>query len=339
MKKLIYILILLIGLGTISLIVLPSYLSVSTIDAPMEVMIPKGASMNYVTDLLYEQGIIRNKLWFKYLAKKNGVDRSIKPGAYVFSPNITLEDIFDMLIKGSAEAPIVLTIPEGWTLYQIAERVETLGIGTIDEFIEATKAYYTEKGYGFNNGELFYELEGYLYPDTYHFTDSDRVRNVVVRLAKTMEEQFSEEYLQRAEKLGLTKHQVLTIASLIEREASNDGERAAISGVLHNRMKKNMLFQIDATVIYAIGEGKEHINRVLYTHLEYDNLFNTYVYKGLPPGPIAAPSKASIEAALYPESHDFLYYVLGENGHVFAKTYEEHKKNVNKYRKMVNGNQ
>lgn len=336
-KKLIYILILLMGLGMVSAILLPSYLSVITIDAPTEIVIPQGASMNYVADMLYEKGMIRSKLWFKYQAKNNEVDRSIKPGTYVFEIDNTLEDVFNLLIKGQNEAPIVLTIPEGWTLHQIAERAETLGFGPVEEFIAATREYYKEKNYDFETDQLFFEMEGYLYPDTYYFNKNQGVKDIVARLASTMEQQFSEDDLQRAKELGLTMHEVLTIASLIEREAYHDEEKAAISGVIYNRMKANMRLQIDATVIYAIGEGKEHINRVLYSHLEYDHPFNTYANLGLPPGPIAAPGKASIHAALYPESHDFLYYVLGENGHVFGKTYEEHLQNKAAYQKMING--
>lgn len=338
MKKLLYILLLVMVAAVAGIAFLPSYLSVTSIEEPIEITIPKGATMNHVTEQLYEKGIIRNKLWFKYQAKNNQVDRSIKPGTYVITPDFTFEKIFELLIKGNVEVPVVLTIPEGWTLYQIAERVESMGFGTVDEFIEATKEYHSTNNYDFSTDRLFFEMEGYLYPDTYHFTASQGVKDVVNRLAKTMEDQFTAAYLQRADELGLTKHQVLTIASLIEREAYHDGERAAISGVIYNRINKGMLLQIDATVIYAVGEGKEHINRVLYSHLESQNPYNTYVHAGLPPGPIAAPGKASIEAALYPESHDFLYYVLGQDGHVFGKTYEEHLKNVANYRKIINGN-
>ncbi|WP_026478094.1 endolytic transglycosylase MltG [Alkaliphilus transvaalensis] len=337
MKKTIYMLICLIIVTSIAaFFLLPSYLSVASVDEPLEIVIPRGATMNYVTDLLYDNGVIRSKLWFKHQAKNAQVDRHIKPGTYVLSPNITMDEIFDLLIKGNAEAPIVLTIPEGFTLYQIAERVESTGISTIEEFLEVADAYFDEQDFSFDTADLYFNLEGYLYPDTYHFTESSTPQDVIRRLAKTMEDLFTPEYHARAEELGLSVHEILTLASLIEREAYHNDEKATISGVIYNRMKINMLLQIDATVIYGIGEGKEHITRVLYAHLEEQNPFNTYLVGGLPPGPIAAPSKSSIHAALYPEEHDYLYYVLGENGHVFGKTYQEHLKNVENYRRMMN---
>lgn len=338
MKKLVSILLILIIIAGGVYLYLPSYLSVSSNDETVEITVPKGASLNYVAELLFEEGIIKNKLWFKYKSKASGVDRSIKPGTYVFHPNITFEEMFDLLQTGTVDAPVIVTIPEGFTLYQIANRVETAGLATSEEFVEATEAYFEEKGYDFDTSQLFFEMEGYLYPDTYYFSEKQTVLEIVSTLARTMENVFTEEYMKKAEEMDLSLHEVLTIASLIEREAYNDKERAAIAGVIYNRLQKNMLLQIDATVIYGIGKGQEHITRVLYAHLEDPSPFNTYKAQGLPPGPIAAPSKASITAALYPEDHDYLYYVLGEDGHVFSKTYNEHLNNVAKYREMVNQN-
>lgn len=338
MKKLVSVLLIfMIGAGSIYFY-LPSYLSASSNEKPLEITVPKGASLNYVAELLYEEGIIKSKLWFKYRSKAEGVDRNIKPGTYVFHPNISFEEMFTLLQRGTEDAPVIVTIPEGFTLYQIANRIETAGLGTSEEFVEATVAYFEEKGYTFDTSELFFEMEGYLYPDTYYFSEKQTIVEIVSILAKTMEDVFTEEYKRKAEEMNLSPHEVLTIASLIEREAYNDKERATIAGVIYNRLQKSMLLQIDATVIYGIGKGEEHITRVLYAHLEDSSPFNTYKVQGLPPGPIAAPSKASIVAALYPEEHSYLYYVLGEDGHVFSKTYNEHLNNVDKYRQMVNQN-
>ncbi len=336
MKRFFLILMILLVTAVFGLLYLPAYLSASSIEGPTIVEVPQGASLSYVSDLLQQQGIIKSKLWFRYQAKAKNVDRSIKPGTYTIEPDMTLDDIFELLQKGQQAQQIVLTIPEGFTLYQIAERVEATGLASADEFIEATVAYYTEKGFSFDTSKLFYALEGYLYPDTYYFNVTQTAKDIISRMSKQMDEVFTEEYLKRAKELNLSTHEVLTIASLIEREAYHDQEMKAISGVIYNRLEKTMLLQIDATVIYAIGEGKEHITRVLYAHLESSNPFNTYKHLGLPPGPIAAPSKKAIEAALYPESHDYMYYVLGDNGHVFSKTYSEHLINVDKYRKMTN---
>ncbi|AOY75447.1 endolytic transglycosylase MltG [Clostridium formicaceticum] len=338
MKKFICVLSIFIIMSFSAYYYLPSYLSTTSNIEDIKITVPSGASLNYVAELLYQEGIIKSKLWFKYRSQQEGIDRNIKPGSYTLPPNIKFEEIFSLLQRGTLEKPIIVTIPEGFTLYQIATRIEGAGLGTAEEFVEATKQYFKTKEHTFDTTEVFFEMEGYLYPDTYYFSEKQTVLEIVSILAKTMEGVFTKEYRQRTEEMGLSLHEVLTIASLIEREASHDGERAAISGVIYNRLKKNMLLQIDATVIYGIGKGKEHINRVLFAHLEDASPFNTYKAQGLPPGPIAAPSKASIHAALYPEDHDYLYYVLGEGGHVFSKTYREHEINVANYRKMVNQN-
>lgn len=184
----------------------------------------------------------------------------------------------------------------------------------------------------FDTTDLFFKLEGYLYPDTYYFTKNQTVDDIVNQLARTMDNVFTEEYTKKARELGFSKHEVLTIASLIEREAKHNDERATIGGVIYNRLKKDMLLQIDATVIYGMGKGKEH-KTVYQSELDKPGPFNTYTEKGLPPGPIASPGKESIEAALYPEEHNYLYYVLRpeENEHVFNETYNEHLKDRAKY--------
>ncbi|MBM7614707.1 endolytic transglycosylase MltG [Alkaliphilus hydrothermalis] len=335
MKKIIYTLVFLMVLAITTLFLLPSYLSVASVKEPLEIVIPKGASTTYVANLLSEKKVVKSELWFKYKAKQAQVDRFIKPGTYVLTPDVTMDEIFQLLIKGAPETPVVLTIPEGFTIYQMAERMESIGLGTADEFLQATNTYFSDKGYSFDTEKLYFSLEGYLYPDTYHFTMNNTPADVVNRLAKTMEDIFTAEYQERAKELNLSIHEVLTIASLIEREAYNDEEKSIISGVIYNRIKKKMPLQIDATVIYGIGEGKEHITRVLNVHLEESSPFNTYRNPGLPPGPIAAPSKTSIYAALYPEDHNYLYYVLGKDGHVFGTTYKEHLKNVQDYRKIM----
>jgi len=149
-----------------------------------------------------------------------------------------------------------------------------------------------------------------------------------------MDNIFTDEYKNKADELNLSIHQVLTIASLIEREAKHDGERSAVSGVIYNRLEKRMLLQIDATVIYGVGEGKKHKADIYKSDLDKSTPFNSYKVTDLPPGPIASPGKASIHAALYPEDHDYLYYVLSEkeDGHIFTKTYAEHLKYVAQYR-------
>jgi UPF0755 protein len=318
-----------LGIALISFV--PSYLSTVNNPDVVEITIPEGASMSYVSNMLFDKGVIRSRLWFRYKAKESQIDQKVKPGTYLIQSNSSFEDIFELLEKGVADEYIVLTIPEGFTLYQTAQKAEELGFGTKEEFIEATEKYFNDNC-DFDTTDLFFKLEGYLYPDTYYFTKNQTVDDIVNQLARTMDNVFTEEYTKKARELGFSKHEVLTIASLIEREAKHNDERATIGGVIYNRLKKDMLLQIDATVIYGMGKGKEH-KTVYQSELDKPGPFNTYTEKGLPPGPIASPGKESIEAALYPEEHNYLYYVLRpeENEHVFNETYNEHLKDRAKY--------
>lgn len=330
MKK-IFIFIIILGIVAIGAIsFLPDYLSKGINDEVVNIEVPRGAILSTVAEELYKEGVIRSKLWFRYKGRE--IAMNIKPGNYEIRPGLHISKIYEIIQRGEQEEQVEVTFPEGFILYQFAQRIEEADLGTADEFIEASNEYFNSKGYTFDTSNLYFNLEGYLFPDTYYFTKNQSMDQIVSKLASTMENVFTDEYKARAEELGLDLHEVLTLASLIEREAYNDSERAAISGVIHNRLEIDMILQIDATVIYGLGEGKEHMSRVLYADLEEDNPYNTYIYPGLPPGPIASPGRKSIEAALYPEDHDYFYYVMGDDGHVFSKTYDEHRRNISKYR-------
>lgn len=329
MKKLaiIVVTIIVITIGLINF--LPDYLSESKNNEPVVITVSTGDSLSSVAEDLDNYGVIRSKLWFRY--KGRDIAENIKPGEYEIGPSLRIEKIYQIIQQGEQEEQIKITFPEGFTLYQFAEKIEEEGLGSVDEFINATNEYHKSKDYDFDTTNLYFNMEGYLFPDTYFFTKDQSMESIVSILASTMENIFTEEYRNRAQELDLTRHEVLTIASLIEREAYNDEERTAVSGVIHNRLEVDMLLQIDATVIYGKGEGKEHTTRVFNRDYEIDNPFNTYKNKGFTPGPIASPGKNSIHAALHPEDHDYFYYVLGENGHVFSRTYDEHRQNVRKY--------
>lgn len=330
MKKiLIFVIILLVAIiGALSF--LPNYLSEATNKDIISIVVPRGANLSTVAEDLYENGVIRSRLWFRYMGQD--IAMNIKPGEYEIEAGLEIDDIYEIIQRGEQEEQFEITFPEGYILYQFAQRIEESGLATAGEFIEASNEYFQLKGYTFETSNLYFNMEGYLFPDTYFFTKKQTMEEVLDKLVSTMENVFTDEYKARAEELGLDLHEVLTLASLIEREAYNDSERAAISGVIHNRLEIDMILQIDATVIYGLGEGKEHMSRVLYADLEEDNPYNTYIYPGLPPGPIASPGRKSIEAALYPEDHDYFYYVMGDDGHVFSKTYDEHRRNISKYR-------
>lgn len=334
MKKALLVLFLLILIvGVAGFFLAPGYLDKTHNDEPVEFVVQRGDTLNSVAERLYDEGVIRSRLWFRY----NGQDVAsrIRPGTYTIDSGTTINDLYEIIQVGEQEAQVSVTFPEGFILYQFAQKIEEAGLGTRDEFIEATEDVYRERyADRFENDLLYYSLEGYLFPETYNFSTKGTVTQIVERLVDTGENLWTPEMEAKREALGMTRHEIMTLASLIEREAYNDEERGTISGVIFNRIAVGMPLQIDATVIYGIGEGKEHMTRVLYQDLESDNPFNTYRIQGIPPGPIASPGRNSIEAALNPEEHSYYYYVMGANGHVFAETYNEHLRNVEDYRNM-----
>lgn len=332
MKRIITIILVLIVLGFAALTFLPNYLSQTSNKQEVELSVDSGDNLQIVAEKLYKQDVIKSKYWFRY--KGSSIAANIKPGTYTIPANTRIDKIYDLIQEGEIKDFDTITFPEGFLLYQFAERLEENGLVAKKDFIDATNKYYKENSYEFDTSNSYFKMEGYLFPDTYNFDKDFTVGDIVEALVENMENVFSDEDLQYMEEVELSKHKVLTIASLIEREAYNDEERQTISGVIYNRLDIDMPLQIDATVIYGKGEGKKHITRVLYEDLEIDNPYNTYKNKGLPPGPISSPGKKSIKAALYPEDHNYLYYVLGEDGHVFSETYDKHQENVRKYREI-----
>jgi UPF0755 protein len=293
-------------------------------------VVEEGSSFDKVSKQLKSKGVIKSETYFLLYAKIYQIDKNIKPGKYVLDSNMKLNTLIEKLQSGESDYSIV-TIPEGYTLYQTASRLEKLGLGNKDSFIGTEMETINHNGMITENKDVMYELEGYLFPDTYYIPYSATKDEIIDIMFKRFQSVFSAEYRNRAKEMGLSVSEVVTIASLIEREAANDSERSRIAGVIYNRLKRRMPLQIDATVVYAITKGEKSLGRVYNKDYKFPSIYNTYLNQGLPPGPIASPGKASIEAALYPEDHDYLYYVLGSNGHVFSKTYNEHLINVNKY--------
>lgn len=292
--------------------------------------IDAGSSLTEVSNKLEKQGIIKSSNYFTYYTKLKGLEKDIQAGRYAIPPRIRLNELLEKLQNPQKEYAKV-TIPEGYTLFQITQKLiknnlidEEIFLKIAKEGLEHFKPYR-------NNSDISYKLEGYLFPDTYFIPKGLSEKDIIDMMIKRFNEKFSDKYKKRAKELGFNLHEVVTIASLIEKEAANDRERKTIAGVIYNRIEKNMPLQIDASVIYGITKGKSHINRLMYKDLKSESKYNTYKYAGLPPSPIASPGQASIEAALYPEKHDYLYYVLGTEGHVFGKTYEEHRRNVQKH--------
>lgn len=301
-----------------------------TIKQETIITIEAGSGTNKIATLLKDKELIKSKYAFISYIKKNNATTNLKPGTYKFNAGkVTFNDIYEKLIKGEQEESILVTIPEGYTVVQIAKLFEEKGLTTKEKFLDYATNLEIPYDY-IKKGENYRQLEGFLFPETYSIPASWTEKEIINMLLKQFNQNWTEEFNNRAKELGFTPKEIITIASLIEREAKVEKERATISSVIHNRLKKGMLLQIDATVQYLLPEQKE---RLLYKDLEVDSPYNTYKYAGLPPTPIAAPGLSCIKAALYPEETDYYYYrtKAKNNGeHNFSRTYDEHLNNAGK---------
>lgn len=270
--------------------------------------------------MLFQQGIIGNPIAF-YL-KSLFFRLSVREGEYALSGRMGYEEILAKLARGE-RVTYKITFPEGFTRREMAERLEKIGILRKEEFLETTKS--TEKFRGqFPVLPPGKSLEGYLFPSTYFFPKRTPVEEIISLQLKTFFKMLPPETEPILKKRKLTLHQLVTIASLIEKEAVKDRERPIIAGVIYNRLKKGQKLEIDATVLYALGKHKE---RVLFRDLDVPSPYNTYRHYGLPPGPICNPGEKSLRAALFPAKHNYLYYVARPDGtHFFSETFQEHKR-------------
>ena len=287
-----------------------------------EVRIPEGSNYSEGLGLLQEGRIIDGRIALLLLGKITGSDRDLKPGYYNLSASMSPLEIFDTLIEGRT-IQFTVTIPEGSTLVDIKKKLIP---GLMDE---GSWRLINDSAFIAGLGIDARSLEGYLYPDTYKFQKGTAPEAVLRRLAKRLDEIFDAALRKRAGELGMTMNEVLTIASIIEKEAVFDIERPIISAVYHNRLKKRMRLQADPTVLYGLGRIER---RIRYRDLKRKTPYNTYAIRGLPPGPIASPGIKSIRAALYPDDVDYLYFVSKNDGtHHFSRTNKEHARAVALY--------
>lgn len=294
----------------------------------MVVHVPPGADAGQVAELLYRHGLIRSRLAFRLRARWRGLEGRLQAGEYRFRPAETLDQLLDRLASGDVIRYRV-TIPEGYTAQQIADLLHRLGLVDRAAFLREVGNVPAHR-IPEMEGNQTSSVEGYLFPDTYEFPRGLPARAVVATMIARFRE-ATRELWALPRPLGLSPHAVVTVASLVEREARHDEERRRIAGVVYNRLRREMPLQVDATVLYALGRHKE---RVLYADLDVPSPYNTYRRRGLPPGPIANPGRESLRAALQPELHDFLYYVARQDGtHVFSRTLSEHERAVRALRR------
>jgi len=286
--------------------------------------IRKGYTLNQIATLLKRENLIRYPSVFLITAHLRGVTNRLKAGEYRLSTDMTQQEILKKLYKGDV-VYYSLTIPEGYTIKEIAQLLGKKNLLNKDTFLALTK----DKEFLRSLGIEAETLEGYLFPETYFFPKGTKEEDVIRKMVEKQNELFNDKIKKRLEEIHFTRHEILTLASLIEKEAKVGSERELISAVFHNRLKKKMLLQADPTVIYALKHFDGNIKK---RDLKYDSPYNTYLYPGLPPAPIANPGKDSIMAALYPAQVDYLYFVSKNNGeHYFSSTLKEHHLAVRKY--------
>jgi UPF0755 protein len=288
---------------------------------PIRVTVPRGSGLSTVADSLAARDIIDHPAVFKAYARFTGAARSIKPGVYELRRGTAWDEVLDKLVAGDV-VKLSLVIPEGWTIPQIAQRIA----GETGEPADSVLALLADSATVEELGVPGPTLEGYLYPATYVFPLGTPARQMVGTMVRRYEQAWTPELRARADSLGMSEREVVALASIVEKEAKQWGERDTISAVYHNRLRIGMPLQADPTVQYALGS---HQSRLLYSHIEdvADHPYNTYRRRGLPPGPIASPSEGSIRAALYPADVPFLYFVARPDGsHVFTRTLTEHNR-------------
>ncbi|MDD2221502.1 MAG: endolytic transglycosylase MltG [Clostridia bacterium] len=299
---------------------------------PVSVTIAEGSSTQAIAEKLADEGLINSKRAFVAYVRSEGLAVSLKAGEYLFEGTVTIADIAQKIAKGSSAASdLKVTIPEGWTVKQTAQAFADKGICTVDEFIDYCQNADFSYDYLPAKGTAS-RLEGFLFPETYMVAKGWEAPQVVDMLLRQFDKVYNKEMRSRCKEMGYSTLELVTMASLVEKEAVWESDRALISGVFYNRLQKGMLLQSCATVQYILGEPKYPL---LFRDLEIDDPYNTYIYPGLPPGPIASPGEACLQAALYPEETDYLYFLAKPNGeHYFSKTLAEHNKAYEKYIKQ-----
>lgn len=299
-------------------------------DRPVVVEIPRGASSREMAGLLEQAGVIRSARYFM-LARAWRAGDVLQAGEYQFQQPVSVWEAYDKLVRGEVMLHAV-TVPEGLTRFDVAKVVADAGFGAEEQFLALTADPQPVRDL-FAGAE---SLEGCLFPETYHFPRSAGPDEVLDAMLRAFREAFGE--AANGSESKLTPYQVLTLASLIEKETGVVEERRLVSSVYYNRMRLGMLLQCDPTIIYGLVLEDRYRGRIYESDIRDPHPYNTYVHAGLPPGPIANPGLASIRAAFHPADSDYLYFVAeaaGKPSHVFSKNLTAHNRAVAQYRRTL----
>ncbi|MCF0136255.1 MAG: endolytic transglycosylase MltG [Lachnospiraceae bacterium] len=293
--------------------------------------IPEGSSVSEISAMLKEKDLIESELLFRIKAKLTGAEEDFQYGVYTLIKGMPMEVIMVELQEGAKEESVTITIPEGWSVRQIARYLEEKEICLASDFEEACN----RTDYNFDYYDLLtnassreFLLEGYLWPDTYEVIPANGAEGVVKRMLREFERKWENngEWTERMKEMGLTLDEVMTMASCIEREAQVSYEAPMVARTLFNRMDEGMTWGLNSTILYAMGKEGTGDDTVLYSDLEIKSGYNTYMYLGYPVGPICNPGRTAIEAVLEPAEGDWLYFIAYEDGtgeHLFTSDYSE----------------
>ena len=310
-------------------------LEVTDSGMPVQVEIPPGSGTGAIARILAEAGVIENSAMFRLRARLDDIDGKLRSGVYDLTTGMGYDAVVERLLAGPPVRYVTVTIPEGLRVDQIAERIaEKTGIPAEEIITLAAQAsaFAPERPYlaeAYNDS-----LEGYLFPKTYRVVEGSTATDVIGLMLDQFEAELASVDLSYPESRGMTLNEVVTLASMVEREARLDEERTLVSSVIYNRLDRGMRLEIDATIEYVIRENRP---RLLNKDLEIDSPYNTYRNAGLPPGPIAAPGLASLQAAAAPADSEYIYYVLTskDGAHTFTETYDEFLRAKEKSREVT----
>jgi len=289
--------------------------------------IPSGASTRSIGDALVGNGVVRDEITYRLALWASGDARRLQAGEYRFDHPMAARDVLGKIARGEVFT-IAITFPEGLTIAEMSKIFEGHGFGSAASFVAA--AHDPALAKSFDPGAR--DLEGYIFPDTYTVPRRTDANVLVHQMVERFEKVVTPDMRQAAADRGVTVRQLVTLASIVEKETAQPAERPEIAAVYSNRLKIGMPLQCDPTVIYALERVGKFDGNLRRDDLAFDSPYNTYRYPGLPPGPIAAPGKASLEAAAHPADADYLYFVSRNDGsHAFARTLDEHNRNVQRY--------
>lgn len=316
------------------------YVATGKIEIPreqqVEIEIPEGYTTTDIANLLHKEGFVEYPWLFKFLAELNGYDGDFKAGRHIISRELNYEGLMLVLTNKPLANPTQdIRIPEGFTVVELIDYLTERNLVDRERFESLCRTHIKKYRFLESVPEREYPLEGYLYPDTYKIDMDWKEEEIVDRLLREFDSIFKSEYYERAEELGMTIDQVVTLASIIEMEAKYFQDYKKISSVFHNRLKSYTYprLEADSTIQYArIMAGLGRIQLVTYKDLQIDSPYNTYKYEGLPPGPICSPRAEAIEAALYPEDTDYYFFFSPPDGTVvYNRTFAGHNRDLEAY--------